>query len=353
MMPDKTRIQEITKKIIYQMQNLDDSGKNQNCKYNIVSMKQWEWPQGVALFAMFRYYEITGDEKMLDYLKKWYGRYMEQGLPEVNVNTTCPMLGMTYLYEFTGDEKYFPLMENWCRAVVEELPRTEEGGIQHVTSDFRFDGQLWDDTLYMAVLFLARMGVIKKDEELIQESIRQFLVHIKYLFDTETGLFFHGWNFNGCHNFAKALWGRGNSWYTAGLVDYLSMVSVEKGVELYLLSTLKRQVKALAAVQAESGLWHTILNRPDTYLETSASSGFAYGILKAVRMGLISEEYEEIGMKAVQGVLEKIDEDGVVQGVSRGTPVFPTIEEYNRVEIGAMPYGQSMALLMLTEAMKH
>ena len=205
----------------------------------------------------------------------------------------------------------------------------------------------------MTVLFLARMGQLRKEPALQQESIRQFLVHIKYLTDTRTGLLFHGWDFNGRHNFAQARWARGNSWYTAGLVDYLSMTQLDPGVEAYLFSTLEQQVKALEQYQADNGLWHTIIDRPDTYLETSASSAFAYGILKAVREGKLSEVYERVGLKAAQGVLDMIAPDGTVQGVSAGTPVFRTVEEYNEVEVRPMPYGQSMALLMLAELIKH
>ena len=170
---------------------------------------------------------------------------------------------------------------------------------------------------------------------------------------TRTGLLFHGWDFNGRHNFAQARWARGNSWYTAGLVDYLSMTQLESGVEAYLFSTLEQQVKALEQYQADNGLWHTIIDRPDTYLETSASSAFAYGILKAVREGKLSAVYERVGLKAAQGVLDMIAPDGTVQGVSAGTPVFRTVEEYNEVEVRPMPYGQSMALLMLAELIKH
>ena len=97
----------------------------------------------------------------------------------------------------------------------------------------------------------------------------------------------------------------------------------------------------------------TIIDRPDTYLETSASSAFAYGILKAVREGKLSAVYEQVGLKAAQGVLDMIAPDGTVQGVSAGTPVFRTVEEYNEVEVRPMPYGQSMALLMLAELIKH
>lgn len=63
----------------------------------------------------------------------------------------------------------------------------------------------------MTVLPLAKIGKVLNRPHYIEEAKRQFLIHIKYLFDTKTGLFFHGWTFeDGGHNFAKALWGRGN-----------------------------------------------------------------------------------------------------------------------------------------------
>ncbi len=352
-MDEELNIRAAIEKIIDQMITLEDDGSSKDCKYDIVSMNQWEWPQGVALFAMYQYYSMTGKTEMLAYLIDWFDSHLKKGLPDINVNTTCPMLTLTYLYEETENEEYLPYLDQWCDDVMSRMPRTVEQGFQHVTSDFLNDGQLWDDTLYMTVLFIARMGVLKKDDKLKEESIRQFLVHLKYLTDTETGLFFHGWDFNGCHNFANALWGRGNSWYTAGLVDYLAMIDLQEGVRDYLISTLERQVQTLGELQDESGLWHTILNDKETYLETSASSGFAYGVLKAVREGLLPQKYEKIGLKAVGGVLQQIDEKGVVHGVSWGTPVFYSLEEYNQVGCRPMPYGQSMALLMLTESLKH
>ena len=109
---------------------------------------------------------------------------------------------------------------------------------------------------------------------------------------------------------------------------------------------------ALEACQHESGLWHTILDDEDSYLETSASCAFAYGILKAVRMGCLPARFVQMGEKAVKGVMNQIAEDGTVGGVSYGTPVFNTIQEYKDIPICPMPYGQSMALMMLVEASK-
>lgn len=204
----------------------------------------------------------------------------------------------------------------------------------------------------MTVLFVARMGVLLQDDAYFQESIRQFLVHLKYLTDVKTGLFFHGWTFIGHHHYAQALWARGNSWYTAGLVDYLDIAPLPTGVSQFLISSLERQVRTLATLQHESGLWHTLLDQPDSYLETSASSAFAYGILKAVRKGFIDERYRAVGLKALEGVISKIDDEGIVHGVSYGTGLKDNLDYYRNIKQCPMPYGQSMALMLMVEACK-
>ena len=136
-------------------------------------------------------------------------------------------------------------------------------------------------------------------------------------------------------------------------MDYLELLKENEGVRAVLLDTLQVQVSALADCQDASGLWHTLLDDKDSYLETSASCAFAYGILKAVRMGYLEEKFEAVGKRAVQGVLDQIAPDGTVEGVSYGTPVFADKEEYKKIPVCPMPYGQSMALMMLVEARKH
>ena len=100
-----------------------------------------------------------------------------------------------------------------------------------------------------------------------------------------------------------------------------------------------------------TGLWHTILDDPTSYLEASATAGFAYGILKCLRLRLIprNDAYENAAKRAVNGILNNITKEGELRQVSFGTPVFKTIEEYKQIPLTSMPYGQSLALLALTE----
>ncbi|UJF34291.1 beta-galactosidase BglB [Paenibacillus hexagrammi] len=345
-------VEKVIEQVIAQMKHLK-SPIEETCPIGIVSMDNWEWPQGVGLHSMYLYYRSTKRMEILQELVEWYDGQMVKGLPPKNVNTMCPMLTLTYLYEETGREDYLALCREWVGYVMKEMPRTEEGGIQHVVSGQLNEGELWDDTLYMTVLFIARMGVIVKEDSLVQESIRQFLLHLKYLTDRRTGLFFHGWTFQGRHHFAEALWARGNSWYTAGLVDYLDMVTLPDGVKSVLLTALESQVRTLANLQSAEGMWHTLLNDQTSYVETSATAAFAYGILKAIRKGYLSTEFMDTGIKAWHAVVKQIDANGIVRGVSYGTGMGRTLQEYKDIPICPMPYGQSMALLMLVEGLEH
>ena len=321
-------------------------------RYGRHYMDDWDWFQGVALFGIYSYYRQTGDQDAKTYLTQWFDKHIAQGLPGKNINSMCPCLTLSYLWEETGKESYLAICCEWAEHAMTGLPRTLEGGLQHITIDAPNEGQLWDDTLYMTVLFLARMGKLLGRDDYVQESIRQFLVHVKYLTDLETGLFFHGWSFVRMDHFARARWGRGNAWYTAGLVDYLDMADIPDGVRWFLISALDRQTEALQQYQADSGAWHTLIDDKDSYEEMSATAGFAYGILKAARLGYIPAERATMGQKALKAVLNSIDENGILQGVSAGTRLYDNLDAYRNIRVNAQPYGQAMALLLITEALR-
>lgn len=165
--------------------------------------------------------------------------------------------------------------------------------------------QMWDDTLMMTVLPLAQIGILLNRPHYIQEAKFQFLLHVQYLMDPVTGLWFHGWEFTPTpgsstagvpddtrpgHNFANALWARGNCWITVFIPVFLEVLGEtylpkDDPIRRLLISTFRRQVEALVKCQnKETGLWHTLLVDPKSYVETSATAGFAAGIFAGVRM---------------------------------------------------------------------
>ena len=311
----------------------------------------WEWTHGIGLYGLFKLYEQTGDGDVLAIMLDWFRNRFAAGTPTKNINTVSPFLTLAYLYERTGDETYIPYLDAWAEWLMDGLPRTEEGGFQHIVFNDENPQELWDDTLMMSVLPLAKIGLLLGREHYVEEAKKQFLIHIKYLFDRKTGLWFHGWNFIGRHNFADALWARGNCWVTIAIPEFIELLDLPPGDSLraFLIETLEAQVKALAAHQHESGLWRTLIPDETSYLEASATAGFAYGILKAVRKRYIGREYEAMAIRALKGVLANISDDGELQQVSFGTPVFDDLQGYRDIPLTSMPYGQSMAILALGE----
>lgn len=314
--------------------------------------QHWEWTQGVGLYGLWKLFAATKDEKYLDILVKFYDMQMEIGFPALNVNTVAPFLTMSYVGEYLQSEKYLAPCRETAAWIMEHFPRTKEGGFQHMTSDTLNDQELWDDTLFMTVLFLANMGRIEGKRAYVEEAQYQFLLHAKYLADKETGLWYHGWTFNGNHNFAGAFWGRGNCWVTIAIPEFLQMVACDADVKQQLQQILLSQVESLVKYQDASGMWHTLIDDPTSYVESSATCGFAYGILKAVHTGLLDASYEAVALKALDPILGYIAEDGVVHQVSYGTPMGRESKDfYKNIELRPMPYGQAMAMLLLIECL--
>lgn len=329
------------------------AGLDEVNKEKVLRFKKWDWIHGVGLYGYWKIYEFTKDKTYLELLENYYEERIREGLPEKNINSVCPLLALTHIYEVNPKEEYLEIMKEWSNWIMEELPRTKEGGFQHITAESDNKGQLWDDTLFMTVLFLARAGILLQNASYVEEAKYQFLIHIKYLVDRETGLWYHGWTFEKGHNFAKALWARGNCWITIAIPEFIEITNMKDGaVKRFLVEALKKQVHALKDYQDDSGLWYTIINEKDNYVEASGSAGCAYGILKSIKAGLIEEEYLEVAVKPLEKLIGFIDQEGLVHQVSIGTPMGETIEFYKQIGIEPMPYGQALMMLYLIELLK-
>ncbi|WP_226898337.1 beta-galactosidase BglB [Mangrovicoccus algicola] len=314
----------------------------------------WEWTHGVGLYGLYRFWEQTGDAKTMQIIRDWFDARLAEGTPTKNINTVAPFLTLANLYDRDRNPAWVPYLETWADWVMYEMPRTEEGGLQHIVYNDVNHQEMWDDTLMMSVLPLARIGQVLNRPEYIEEAKYQFLVHTQYLADRKTGMWFHGWTFEERHNFAGALWARGNSWVTIAIPEIIEMLDLKDGdpIRKHLLSTLERQARFLKQTQDASGLWHTLVDDPSSYLEASATAGFAYGLMKAVRKRYLPGEYLAVAERAMEGVIANIDADGELKQVSFGTAMGEDLQFYRDIALTSMPYGQAMAILALSEYLR-
>ncbi|MCI6113964.1 MAG: glycoside hydrolase family 88 protein, partial [Spirochaetales bacterium] len=246
-------------------------------------------------------------------------------------------------------DEWKEVMVDLAQWIMKEMPRTPEGGIQHKHAELDNHGDLWDDTLFMTCLFLAKAGKVFSRQDWVDEAVYQTLLHLKYLVDNKTGLWFHAWSFDNRDNYANALWGRGNCWITVFIPELLDIVEPCEPVRRLLVNALRIQIESLVKYQDPSGLWHTLITDEESYLESSATAGFLAGIFKAVRMGYISSDYLPSAKKGLDALYDEIDENGTVQNVSYGTNVGQDLDHYRNIPIRPMQYGQGLAMIAIIE----
>ncbi|BAR05526.1 family 88 glycosyl hydrolase [Parascardovia denticolens IPLA 20019] len=357
---DKSTLIKVINKLSLRMVELtDDTGefsfraKNGRLIDN-KSFRYWEWTAGVGLYGLWRYYSLTREQRILHSIEEWFSdQFSSNEQVEKNINTMAPVLTLAFLYEETGDKKYLPYLENWGDWIYHELPRVG-GAFQHVTLGDSHPGEIWDDTLMMSVLALAKIGVLLNDKSYVEEAKKQALLHIYYLQDKATGYWYHGWSFNERSNLSSVFWGRGNSWATIALPELVAVLGLGPSDSFYQVVQLsfENQVRSLLEVQSPTGMWHTVLDDDASYEESSATAGIAYGLLLGIHMRLLDRHYHAAALRAVHGLIGEITDTGDLNQVSIGTPLGKNKESYMNIRLSTMPYGQAMAILALTEYLR-
>ncbi len=311
----------------------------------------WEYPSGVMNMAMTylgtvlneeKYTQYTADNfkfifKNVPYMKdkptgssKWsypLGRYLTT--EELD---DCGAMGASLIDVYNKDKnpQYLKYIQKAADHILNKQTRLSDGTLCRVRP---VKMSVWADDLFMSVPFLARMGKLSGDNKYYDDAAKQVIQFADYLWDDNTGLYFHCWQSDDSTN-GVAHWGRANGWVIVAQIELLKKLPKDYPQRNKLLSILKRQINGIARWQSESGLWHQILDKSDSYLETSCTAMFTYGIAAAVNEGLIPERYISIALQGWKGLAPKTTDDGKIKDVCVGTGIGNDLNfYYNRPAI--------------------
>ena len=143
---------------------------------------------------------------------------------------------------------------------------------------------LWIDDAYMSIPFLAQMGKTTGETKYFDDAARQVIGMSARLFNRENGLFDHSW-FADMEDDARFYWGRGDGWMMMAMAELLSVMPETHPDRAKVLEIFRRGARGAAETQGSTGLWHQLLDRTDSYLETSASAMFTFAIARGVNRG--------------------------------------------------------------------
>lgn len=178
---------------------------------------------------------------------------------------------------------------------------------------------LWIDDIFMSVPALAQMGNYTGDIKYFDDAVNQVTGFSKRMFNKEKGVFMHGW-VQSMKVHPQFHWGRANGWAVMAMVELLEVLPKDHPGYFGVLEQLQAHVAGLVQYQDGTGFWHQLLDRSDTYLETSATAIYTYAIARAINRGYIDKmAYAPVVLLGWNAVATKVNEKGHVKGTCVGT----------------------------------
>jgi len=178
---------------------------------------------------------------------------------------------------------------------------------------------LWLDDLFMSVPALAQMGKLTGDKKYFDDAAHQILSFSKRMFNAELGIYMHGW-VEGMSVHPEFHWARANGWAFMAEAELLDVLPADHPLRPQILDLYRAHAKGLASYQSGSGFWHQLVDREDSYLETSATAIFAFAYARGINRGwLDARAYAPTALLAWNAISTKVNEKGQVEGTCVGT----------------------------------
>ena len=297
---------------------------------------------GILMLALLEVAEALGEERYAEGARRRLEGQLAEGVALASRPTwewgALPLPALS-LYRRTEDRRYLTFALEVCDHIMTKARRTADGAV--VTHGGQ--PQLWVDSMYFLAPALTRTAAVTGDPRYLDEAVREVELHARHLRDDRTGLFYHVWDEENDRR-SPCLWGRGNAWAALATLEVVASLPADHPKRRPLAEMFRRQMKAVLRLQDASGLWHTVIDRPDSYLETSCAAMFCLALVRGVRSGWLPESMLAAAHRAWDAVVEQVDGEGRVTGVSAGTPPGD-FEIYQKVPLGTETSGTGFTLL--------
>jgi unsaturated rhamnogalacturonyl hydrolase len=332
-----TPAQMINKQTNEEVTDIGKLDSNTTLKQGDYRLTSYEW--GVTYSGMLLAGETTADKRYTDYVQKRFA-FLSQWIPAVKKGITngiykgnnyplrqpiepkalddagavCAAMIKAQRAGVSNDLR--PLIDHYIEFVAKKEYRLPDGTLARNRPQ---KNTLWLDDLYMGVPAIAQMGKLTGDKKYFDDAVNQIKQFVQRMFNKEKGVYMHGW-VESMEVHPEFRWARANGWALMATVELLDVLPENHPGRKFVLDQLKAHVKGLTSYQSGSGFWHQLLDRTDSYLETSATAIYAYCIAHACNKGWLDPmAYGPVAMLAWNAVATKVNDKGQVEGTCVGT----------------------------------
>ena len=321
-----------TGKEITRINDIDEHTQLQQGGFRLTS---YEW--GVTYSAALAAYEATADKAYLDYVTKRHKlladiapdfRKLHQQKKNIDTNVRrvidphalddagavcCSMIKSLII---DPSLPLRPLIDNYVDYIMNKEYRLADGTFARLRPQ---KNTVWLDDMFMGIPALAYMGKLTGETKYYDEAAGQVMSFASRMWVPEKKLFRHGW-VEQMDPHPAFHWGRANGWAILTLCEVLDVLPANHPKRQQLMQLLRQHAEGLAALQHHDGLWHQLLDRSDTYLETSATAIYTYCLAHAVNRGWIDAKvFAPVALLAWHAVSASVNAKGQVENVCVGT----------------------------------
>ena len=309
-------------------------------------LTSYEW--GVTYIGMLAAAQATGDARYQDYVTKRHtllSQLTKTYLPVVRADTAnshAPIKGFLNPHalddagalchsfmksKVAGSKVDYSQMIGICGDFVTNKEyRLKDGTLARGGPDGKggrkmrpLPDTLWLDDMFMGVPTMAYLGKTTGDTRYYDDAVRQVQQFSKRMFNPKLGIYMHGY-VEGMRDHPELRWARANGWAVMSMVEVLEVLpKTHKGYNI-VLEQLRAHIRGLASYQSRDGFWHQLIDRNDTYQETSATAIYSYAIARAVNRGYVDAAmYGPMANLAWNAVASKVKQNGEIEGICVGT----------------------------------
>ena len=298
-------------------------------------LASYEW--GVTYAAMLAAAQATGDQAYNTYVtdrfallaetaphfKRLMNDYgvidpqMRQLLTPHALDDAGAMCAAMIKAQQANDKFNFrPMIDNYMNYIMYREYRLSDGTFARNRPQ---RNTLWLDDMFMSVPAIAQMGKLTGEAKYYNEAVRQIRQFSQRMFVPEKGLYRHGW-VEEMRDHPAFHWGRANGWAILTMTEVLDVLPKSHPGYQEVLEQYRTHIRGIAACQSGEGFWHQLMDRNDSYLETSATAIFVYCLARGINNGWIDPiAYGPVAQLGWHAVTTKINAVGEVEGTCVGT----------------------------------
>jgi len=206
------------------------------------------------------------------------------------------------IYMQTKDRKYLEL----------GLPFADKQWEKTTPDGITAEARYWVDDMYMISAIQSQAFRATGDRVYLDRAALATAAYLDKL-QQPNGLFHHAPD-------SPFYWGRGNGWYAAGMAELLRSLPGKHPRRARILEGYRKMMASLLKFQGEDGLWRQLVDRPESYAETSGTGMFAFAMITGVKnKWLDAKTYGPAARKSWLGLVKHLDKDANLGAVCIGT----------------------------------